>query len=216
MKETGSIELFRYWNRLRKGRVAPKRSEVEPADIRKLLADTFILEQSSREEGVFRLAGTRLCSTFGRELKGTAFPSLWRARDQRLVAKMVRNTFTGGSVVLMEYQGISQKGRACPFELLLLPLDGGENSLRCLGINSPAMQPFWLGADPLIESSLESVRVIDPDREPLFLGNRPSVPVPPLAPQARDVTPASAPTTAQGRRVGHLLVFDGGRGGSDN
>ncbi|MBU2194045.1 MAG: PAS domain-containing protein, partial [Alphaproteobacteria bacterium] len=52
----GSVELFRYWNRLRNGRPAPTRTEIEPADIKTLLADTFILEKDTRGEAVFRLA----------------------------------------------------------------------------------------------------------------------------------------------------------------
>src|SRR5687768_17621081 len=88
MKQPGSIQLFQYWNRLRNGRVAPKRTEIEPADIKALLPDTFILEKDTRREAVFRLAGTRLCSLYGRELKGFSFPSLWREQDQRLVARL--------------------------------------------------------------------------------------------------------------------------------
>ena len=48
MKQDGSIALFHYWNRLRDGRSAPKRTEIEPADIKSLLADTFILEKDGR------------------------------------------------------------------------------------------------------------------------------------------------------------------------
>ncbi|MBE0702443.1 MAG: PAS domain-containing protein, partial [Afipia sp.] len=53
MKQNGSIQLFQYWNRLRNGRPAPKRTEIEPSDIKSLLADTFILEKDGRGEAVF-------------------------------------------------------------------------------------------------------------------------------------------------------------------
>ena len=72
MKLNGSIELFQYWNRLRGTRPAPRRTEIEPSDIKTLLADTFILEQDSRGLPVFRLAGTRLCALFGRCLLYTS------------------------------------------------------------------------------------------------------------------------------------------------
>lgn len=209
MKEEATIELFQYWNRLRKGRPAPRRSEVEPADIKKLLSDTFILERDTRGEPVFRLAGTRLCAVYGRELKGFSFPSLWRMRDQRMMARMVHNTFMARSVSVVGFHGLSQKGRACPFELLLLPLDGGEQNLRCLGIATPSASVYWLGSDPIMQNSIESVRVVDPDREPMFLKNRPAVSVPPLAPADEEVTTLAREGRA--RRVGHLMVFDGGR-----
>ena len=112
MKQDGSIALFQYWNRLRHGRPAPKRTEVEPADIKTLLADTFILERDTRSEAVFRLAGTRLCAVFGRELKGFSFPSLWRDKDQRLVARLVHGVFESDNVVVIAFEGISGNERS--------------------------------------------------------------------------------------------------------
>ncbi|WP_292126910.1 PAS domain-containing protein, partial [Mesorhizobium sp.] len=146
MNQNGSIALFQYWNRLRDGRPAPKRSEVEPADIKTLLADTFILERDTRAEAVFRLAGTRLCAYYGRELKGFSFPSLWREKDQRLMSRLIHGVFDQKSVLLLTYEGFSRNGRSSKFELLALPLDGGVESPRCLGIVSAADRPFWLGA----------------------------------------------------------------------
>lgn len=207
MKQAASITLFQYWNRLRDGRPAPRRSEIEPADIRTLLSDTFILERDMGGEAVFRLAGTRLCGLHGRELKGFSFRSLWRARDQRLIAKLTRNVFSGGTVVTLDYQGVTEKGRASPFELILLPLDGGRESPRCLGLAVAAQKPFWLGADPIAQAHLDSFRVLDPDREPLFLVNRPALAMPPLAP-GED---AFGPNGLGGRRVRHLVVLEGGR-----
>ena len=104
MKLDGTIALFQYWNRLRAGRVAPKRTEIEPADIKTLLADTFILEKDARGEAVFRLAGTRLCASYGRELKGFAFASLWKEKDQRMIARLSHSAFAMKSVVVISYR----------------------------------------------------------------------------------------------------------------
>jgi len=168
MNLNGSIGLFQYWNRLRDGRPAPRRTEVEPADIKTLLADTFILEKDTRGEAVFRLAGTRLCASYGRELKGFSFPSLWRSKDQRLVSRLVDGVFRQQSVVLVTYSGLSRNRRSVEFELLALPLDGGAENLRCLGVISAAEKPFWLGVDPIIDPQIDSVRIIDPEQENLF------------------------------------------------
>lgn len=208
MRQDASMALFQYWNRLRDGRPAPRRTEVEPADIKTLLADTFILEKDTRGEAIFRLAGTRLCAIYGRELKGFAFPSLWRHKDQRLMARLAWSVFERKAVVSASYEGISVKGRTVPFELLLLPLDGGVDAPRCLGIISAAERPFWLGADPVTEASIDSVRTIDPDREPLFLKNRPAINVPGLAPSELDIS--GNPPPPRGRRIRHLVVLKGG------
>ena len=209
MKQDGSIALFHYWNRLRKGRPAPKRTEIEPADIKTLLTDTFILERDTRGEAVFRLAGTRLCAIYGRELKGFSFPSLWREKDQRLVARLASGVFESNSVVVIAFDGISRNKRSNPFEMVILPLDGGVDSPRCLGAMSAAQKPFWLGADPIVEARVESVRVVDPDREPMFLKNRPAIEVPSLAPG--DFPSPIGQSAGGARRIRHLVVLDGGR-----
>ena len=111
MKLEGSIALFQYWNRLRAGRTAPMRTEIEPADIKTQLADTFILEKDARGEAVFRLAGTRLCAIYGRELKGFAFVSLWKEKDQRMIARLAHSAFNAKSVVVVDFRGHSRNGR---------------------------------------------------------------------------------------------------------
>jgi hypothetical protein len=209
MKQRGSIELFQYWDRLRDKRQAPKRTEIEPSDIKSLLADTFILEKDGRGEAVFRLAGTRLCAVFGRELKGFALASLWAPKDQRLVARLSHSAFHAKSVVVISFEGRSQNGRVNPFELLLLPLEGGDESPRTLGIASAVEKPYWLGADPVVECRIDTIRVVDPDREPVFLKNRPAVTVPAITPSAEDLE--GTPPGRRGRRIRHLVVFEGGR-----
>jgi hypothetical protein len=210
MQQDGSIALFQYWNRLRDGRPAPKRTEIEPSDIKTLLADTFILEKDTRGEAIFRLAGTRLCAIYGRELKGFSFPSLWREKDQRLVARLVHGVFEAKAVVVMTFEGISKNRRSNAFEMVILPLDGGVENPRCLGAMSSGQKPFWLGADPIVEAHVESVRVIDPDREPMFLNNRPAIDVPALSPN--ELPPSGDRRRPGGsRRIRHLVVLDGGR-----
>ncbi|WP_315923389.1 PAS domain-containing protein [Mesorhizobium sp. SP-1A] len=210
MKLNGSIALFHYWNRLRDGRPAPRRTEVEPAEIKELLADTFILEKDTRGEAVFRLAGTRLCATYGRELKSFSFPSLWRERDQRLVARLIQGVFLQKSVVMIGFEGFSRGGRSMSFELLALPLDGGAEHPRCLGVISGAEKPYWLGADPVSDASIDAIRVIDPDKEAMSLGTRTSIEVPSLAP-ADLSAPRSFSEFGRARRVRHLVVLEGGR-----
>jgi hypothetical protein len=207
MKLEGSIALFQYWNRLRDGRTAPMRTEIEPADIKAQLADTFILEKDARGEAVFRLAGTRLCAIYGRELKGFAFVSLWKDKDQRMIARLAHGAFNAKSVVVADFHGHSRNGRTNRFELVLLPLDGGLENPRCLGAVTAAEKPFWLGADPIVDASIDSVRAVDPDREPVFLKNRPAVAVPSLAPSQA----ALALGPGNGRRFRHLVVLEGGR-----
>lgn len=213
MRQYGSITLFQYWNGLRQGRPAPQRTEIEPADIKTLLADTFILEQDTRGEPVFRLAGTRLCASYGRELKGYSFPLIWAHRDQRMLARLAHSVFQEKAVVVVTFQGVSRTGRTNNFEMILLPLEGGPGSPRSLGAITPTAKPYWLGADPIAEGRVDTMRVVDPDREPLSLGARPAMNVPPIAPASQQLVNEGIGLSDQGRRIRHLVVFEGGREG---
>ena len=205
MKQKGTSALFRYWDRLRGDRPAPQRTEIEPAEIKSLLADTFILEKDARGEAIFRLAGTRLCATYGRELKGYAFPLLWSQRDQRIVSRHAWSVFHDNAVVVIAFEGVTLGDKAAPFEMLLLPLLGDQGGARALGCVVPAEKPYWLGADPVAENRVEALRVVDPARERQLIAERPHIDGPPLAPDRLD---GDART---GRRIRHLVVFDGGR-----
>lgn len=211
MRQEGSIALFQYWNRLRGARPAPRRTEIEPADIKSLLADTFILEQDARGEAIFRLAGTRLCATFGRELKGYAFPLIWSRRDQRMASRMAQSTFHDKTVAVVTFEGVSRSGRKNPFEMVVLPLEGGLGSPRLLGAITPLARPYWLGADPLDEGRIDSLRLANPDLEPVFPASRTEMQVPPIAPGDAHMLGGEIGMTETGRRVRHLVVFEGGK-----
>ena len=205
MRQAGTAGLFQYWNKLRDGRPAPRRTEIEPADIKSMLADTFILERDLRGDAVFRLAGTRLCATFGRELKGFAFTSLWSHSDQPKASKLALATLLEKSVSVTTMLGTTQGGRSLNLELLLLPLEGGAENPRAMGCLCPAEKPYWLGADPVVQCQVEGIRTIDPDRESRPGEGLLQVDAPPLAPGRASLS--DTPT----RRFRHLVVIDGGR-----
>ncbi|WP_173931541.1 PAS domain-containing protein [Chelativorans sp. Marseille-P2723] len=207
MYKEGSIFLFHYWNRLRGSRLAPRRTEIEPADIKTLLADTFILEQDGRGEAVFRLAGTRLCATYGQELKGFAFSSLWAEKDQPTIRRLTRHLMREKAVIVVVFEGFSSQGRLNGFELLMLPLQDSKEGARALGTVQSFTKPFWLGSDPIQENRIGSFRLLDPDREYVLPEHRPAVPEPLLASSGAFALQTS------GRRIGHLLVYEGGRSG---
>lgn len=205
MKQNGTIALFRYWDRLRGQRPAPLRTEIEPADIKSLLADTFILEKDARGEAIFRLAGTRLCATYGRELKGYAFPALWSQRDQRIISRHAYSVFHHDAVVVVGFESETLNGKSAQFEMLLLPLHGDQGSPRSLGCIVPAEKPYWLGADPVIENRIDTLQVVDPARERLLLPGRPTIEGPSIMPNHIEIA------SGDGRRIKHLVVFEGGR-----
>jgi hypothetical protein len=213
MSNPGTTDLFLYWNRIRDGNPAPLRTQIEPVDIRTHLADTFILEQGMRKDVTFRLAGTRVCAIYGRELKNYAFLSLFSLGDMGLIKRLVNACFAEKTVSMITFDGISRSRRVLGFDAIFMPLANTSESTRLFGAIFPNEKPFWLGADPIVESRVTSVRVIDPDKELVFLNNRPRVDVPPMTPSAENISgpqslAADGPDRA--RRFGHLTVIAGG------
>ncbi len=89
MKHAASRELYAYWQELRGRRPAPERAEIEPGAIRQILSEAFILALDHTAGYPFRLAGTRVCALFGRELKGESFVRLWDETSRRTIRDLL-------------------------------------------------------------------------------------------------------------------------------
>lgn len=203
MKHPTSRLLHSYWDRLRAERAAPERAEIEPGEIRSLLADSLILEVDMPTRSArLRLAGTRVCALFGRELKGAALADLWAGRGSdagpwRAVEIVAQDTVG----VVAGVRATTDRGESLDLELLLLPLrHQGRTQERMLGALSPAGVPSWLGLRPVTGLVTTSLRVLGPTQEtPLPVGPEP---FPALPFPANDSLPM---------RRGHLMVHRGGR-----
>lgn len=225
MKHPSTRELYEYWQRLRRGRPAPERTEIEPSDIRRILGDTFILEVVSRTEYRFRLAGTRVCALYGRELKGRDFLSFWSGKDREAVATLLAAVSQDAAAAVLGMNGRAAHERDLACEVLLLPIrQKGGGYDRILGSLAPMSDPYWIGIHPIMSQSVTSLRLIWPDERPSFLrrGDEldveaiPVVDTPSAPPPTRPGVPARPvplhPWTGHpSRRVGHLVVLDGGK-----
>ena len=215
MRQERSRLLFDYWNRIRDNRRAPAREEVEPSDIRNLLSDTFILEVSGTLRTIsYRLAGTRLCAAFGRELKGYGFLGHWSEDDCFEVAKLLTHVYRDFKPTVLVMRGETDRGKFVDFEMVLLPLEQmGDGSVRLLGIASPEKDFYWIGSEPIVECRLRSVRHL----EDLPTTDSSSAP---LAPSLQPASPPSsagqlhdneAAIQSGGRKIAHLTVHNGGK-----
>ncbi len=162
MKHAATRMLFSYWDSLRGERAAPERGEVEPGEIRHILADTFILE-IEEEVCRFRLAGTRICALFGRELKSSPFTALWDPATPDDGHRQIEIVTSETAGIVSGIVGHTARGDTLDMELILLPLrHRGRTQARVLGALSPALIPHWIGFDNLSHLSLNSMRVIWP------------------------------------------------------
>ncbi len=213
--------------------VWPERSEVHPARCRALLSDMFILENTGGDH-IYRLAGTQLCATFGRELKRESFASSFHGADKRSIEGWLSRLGLDEYVVLISANGETEWGDVVGLETLLLPLShSGVRGARVLGITSVHKAPHWVGSEPLVEQSVKSIRVIRPWEGDRYLGNWPfhapagkagaaverlNVTPPPMDHTVQYPRPTALLNTHENehrvRRVAHLTVFSGGLDGT--
>lgn len=197
MKHVASRELYAYWEKRRGKRSAPERSDIEPGAIRGVLSDAFMLALDRSAGHPVRLAGTRVCALFGREIKGESFLDLWTATSKPIVGSLlaILADECTGTVAGVTAQNAS--GDPVDLELLLLPLGTRRPSLaRTIGVLAPLKVPQWLGASPIGALTLGGRRHVGAPLEKRLL--------------PRFMTP-------RGRRS--LTVYEGGRttlvGGED-
>jgi hypothetical protein len=167
MKHPSIRELFDYWDMRRGRRPAPERGDIEPGAIRRVLADTFILAFEPRAGHPFRLAGTRVCALFGRELKGEAFLDLWPAGSRREMGDLLAIVAHDSVGVVASVSGASTAGAVISLEFLALPLmHHGRSDVRLLGAlapsRAPSMTPTWLGSSAVVDLRLGTRRYVGP------------------------------------------------------
>ena len=194
MKHPSNRELFNYWNERRGERLAPERADIEPSAIRQVLGDTFVIEMSGADSHGFRIAGTRLCALFGRELKGESFLKLWGRPGQAAIRELLAVVMDEKVGIVASATGESSDDMLAPInlELLLLPLAFRSRSeARVMGALAPMAAPYWLGAKavgPLTLGMFRHIGAAADAAAPLF-------------------------KAAAGRLRHGLTVYDGGRAG---
>ncbi len=216
MQMPSTKTLYTYWNAIRGSRSAPDRRDIDPTRIREALANTFILELDEADKFSFRLAGSHLCTSYCRELKGRSFSALWHDRDSDAMDTLIRAVTEDHAVALVTFQGSTALHTKVSFETILMPLrHNGSTHTRILGAMSALEEPYWLGVQPILEQRITGLRLIWPDEVPAEETQREVLANVVNDTEFAQATPPSAmPTTVYGRtarRYAHLAVIDGGR-----
>jgi hypothetical protein len=163
MKHPSTRAVYEYWNRRRGSRPAPERGDIDPTDIRHALGDTFMLAADFVGELRFRLAGTRVCALFCREIKGEAFAGIWSQQSCAAIAELMGVVEEENTAAVAGLAGRTDEGGEAELEMLILPLaHSGLARIRALGVLAPTVPPYWLGAHALTGLDLVTLRHIGP------------------------------------------------------
>lgn len=156
-----TIDIFDYWNALRGGQDAPLKSQIEPGAIPHLLSSLFILETEADRHIRFRLAGTKICDLFGRDLRGERFSTLWANGQHEDIDRTAEGSMDHAIPTLFNATGYSTAGHHAAFEIIMMPLRSPEGGCdRLLGAIAPAVPASWLEIVPLELLALDRSRLL--------------------------------------------------------
>jgi hypothetical protein len=191
MKNGATQELYAYWNTLRGARPAPRRDEVDPIAIPHSLPEIFLLELQEGGRIAVRLAGTRLCELYGRELRGISASSLWSAQSRSEVDKVLRDVMAEAAVAVIAADARKEGRSVGAFELVVTPLADAAGTCR-----------YIIGAlactDPQAAHTLYPIDALEARSARLSW------------PSGLRDDEGARPPQGDARQIGRFLVYDGG------
>ncbi len=133
MNDAMLSSLRSYWDRLRAGRPAPYRAEIDPREFETALENMFILERLGPDNLRMRLAGMKLCEMLDMEVRGMEAGFLIGEADRARFERLLNVAMSEPAVIELRLEA---KMRAGSYRgtMLLMPLrsDLGEIN-RVLG-----------------------------------------------------------------------------------
>ncbi|WP_168201756.1 PAS domain-containing protein [Phreatobacter aquaticus] len=169
--------LFAYWDSLRGQRIAPDRTEIEPRAIASILGDTFVLETDPTGSIRYRLAGSRICSAFGQEMKGQPFMTAFSDADRASLIKGLADAHAACTGLRVTLTGTSAAGRKAEFDTVILPLaHRGRIGQRMIGALTGRQDHFWTSHDAIQALAVSDLRLTWPTWQAAAVGqNQPAM-----------------------------------------
>lgn len=159
MKHPASREFFAYWDGKRGDARAPERSDIEPSAMRELLGDIFVLSCEQEAGYPFRVAGTRVCALFGRDVKDRSFLDLFAAESRHEIEEITAVVADEMLPAIAGLTATAPRGKTSHLELLLLPFNNRAHTPISL---TGMLAPFETNHGTLSELTLTSWRYIHP------------------------------------------------------
>lgn len=164
MEHINSDLMLGYWNSLRKGRIAPNQSDIEPRAIRKVLPTVFILDASVPSHPTYRLAGTQLCAWFGSELKGKNFLAHWDANASETLAWLLHRGMTLHLPLCIHSLCSCGSDHTVKLETTLAPIGAGASEpTRFIGLAQRLGAEMEISEMNFAFQQLSSAHLCDPD-----------------------------------------------------
>ncbi|GAB1716491.1 MAG: PAS domain-containing protein [Nitrobacter sp.] len=158
MKHPSNRAFYAYWDTKRDGERAPDRRAMEPAAVRELLGDIFVLSCDPRHGYPFRVAGTRVCALLDRDLKGQDFSELFTTASRAEITDVLGAVSEELLAAVAGVTATAKDGSLARFELLLLPFNTRAHAPVSL---TGLLAPMQHDGQPLGDFTLVSWRYMN-------------------------------------------------------
>lgn len=143
MNDVMIASLKSYWERLRAGRLAPYRAEIDPREFEAALDNMFIVERIAPGNLRIRLAGMKICEIAGMEVRGMQPNHFISEPDQPRFERLLGVVMSEPAVVELDLE--TEAPQTLRATMLLMPLrsDFGEINrvLGCVSLDAPFFHP---------------------------------------------------------------------------
>ncbi|HEY8571465.1 PAS domain-containing protein [Phenylobacterium sp.] len=158
MFHANTERMIDYWMSRAQPGEAPSRADIQPADFRQLMAQTFILGREIKGYYPYRLAGGFVADLHRRDLRGANALHLWADRDRLRLQTALEELRNRPEPLVATAEVVTDAG-ILPMEVLFAPLtshDGAPD--RYLGLYQPLSMVARLQGRPATTLSLRSLR----------------------------------------------------------
>ncbi len=163
MLEPGNQALLQHWDSFRTGNPAPRRSDLDLRQMRRLLPGMFIAESDGLEGYTWRLAGTGICHLFRREMTGRDFLGGWMSFERGVMTRFLAGVTEDYRQVSFRLRLNTDRGQRIHLEMLALPLIAADGvTTQILGGFSPLEDSQIQIYSKISEMELTSARFLSP------------------------------------------------------
>jgi hypothetical protein len=158
----GSRQLFRHWEMLRAERACPTREEIDLKALRDIVPDLLVIERDYlRSAFKFRLAGTRVCALFNRNITGGNVFDGWDAFEADVISRHLLTVHNQMQPAVIRMRFTTDRRQTVAAELVALPVQmRGSHRIQILAGLFPFRAAQSLGHAGITGRELASARVI--------------------------------------------------------
>jgi hypothetical protein len=156
--------LWAYWRDKRQDRAMPRRRDIDPAEIPRLLPHLQLVERAADGRFRYRLTGTAVVEAYGQELTGAFVDEVIPPHRRAVAERHYALAFDSGRPIFVRNKYTTPNGAELMVTRVILPLseDGRAVNLLLMGqtFEFGSRRAARLGAESMIDTRLDQVEFL--------------------------------------------------------